>query len=111
MKPPKPHCAVEDLLRLIGGRWKVLVLRSLASGPDRHGRLRRSLGGITQKMLTQRLRELEADGLIRRRELLEGRVKVMEYSLTAWGRRVMEIVMQVHDWSEANRQDLARRGC
>lgn len=109
MKPQKPHCAVEDLLRLIGGRWKVLVLRALAAGPERHGRLLRSLEGITQKMLTQRLRELETDGLLRRRELLEGRVKVMEYSLTPWGRQVMEIVMEIHDWSEANGQRLVRQ--
>jgi len=105
---PKPHCTVEDLLKLVGGRWKVLVLRELASGPCRHGQLLRSLRGITQKMLTQRLRELELDGVVRRRAFVEGRVKVAEYSLTRWGRRVMKIVFQMHSWALANRRRLKR---
>lgn len=106
MTHPKVHCEVETLLRLISGRWKVLLLRALADGPLRHGQLLRSLGGITQKMLTQRLRELEAADLLRRRDFLEGRVKVVEYSLTDWGRQVMQIVMQMHHWVEANQVQL-----
>jgi DNA-binding HxlR family transcriptional regulator len=102
------ECDVENLLRLIGGRWKVLLLRELAAGPCRHGQLLRALPGISQKMLTQRLRELEGKGLLDRRAWLEGKVKVAEYSLTPWGRNVMSMVFQIHDWAVAHRPHLAR---
>lgn len=104
MTNPELHCEVECLLKLISGRWKVVLLRELSAGPMRHGQLLRALSGITQKMLTQRLRELETDGLVSRADLMEGRVKLVEYSLSEWGRSVMEIVWQLHDWSSANRQ-------
>ena len=84
---------------LIGGRWKVLVIRQLAEGPCRHGQLLRALQGITQKILTQRLRELESAGLVHRRAFLEGRVKVTEYSLTAWGQEVSQFVELMHQWA------------
>jgi DNA-binding HxlR family transcriptional regulator len=108
MKPSAMECDVENVLRLIGGRWKVLLLREFAAGPCRHGRLLRAIPGITQKMLTQRLRELEGKGLLDRRGFLEGRVKVVEYSLTPWGKKVMAMVFHIHDWAVANRSYLAR---
>jgi DNA-binding HxlR family transcriptional regulator len=108
MKTIGIECDVENLLRLIGGRWKVLLLRELAAGPCRHGQLLRALPGITQKMLTQRLRELEGKGLLDRRGFLEGRVKVVEYSLTPWGKNVMSVVFQIHDWAVTHRSHLAR---
>lgn len=109
MNPKKAHCDVEELLRMIGGRWKVVLIRELEPAPRRHGQLLRSLTGITQKMLTQRLRELEADGIIQRRDFLEGRVKLVEYSLTEWGRTVMGIVMEIHHWTVSNRHHFAAR--
>lgn len=108
MKTIALECDVENLLRLIGGRWKVLLLRELAAGPCRHGQLLRALPGITQKMLTQRLRELERKGLLDRRAFLEGKIKVAEYSLTPWGRNVMAMIFQIHDWAVTNRTHLAR---
>lgn len=99
MKGPKICCHVEELLRMVGGRWKVVLIRELESGPRRHGQLRRGLTGITQKMLTQRLRELERDGVVTRKDVLEGKIKTVEYSLTDWGRKVMEVIMQLHDWT------------
>lgn len=108
MKAIAIECDVENLLQLIGGRWKVLLLRELSAGPCRHGQLLRALPGITQKMLTQRLRELAGKGLIDRRGFLEGRVKVAEYSLTPWGQSVMQMVFQIHDWAVTNRSRLAR---
>jgi DNA-binding HxlR family transcriptional regulator len=101
-----PYCGVDKLLRLIQGRWKTSLLRQLSHGSMRHGELRRRLHGITQKMLTQRLRELERDGLIRRTALMEGNVRVVEYSSTSWGRDVMNIVMQIHHWSLSHRGKL-----
>ena len=106
MKETRIQCDAEELLRLIGGRWKMVLIRELENGPRRHGQLLRSLTGITQKMLTQRLRELEIDGLIQRRDFLEGRVKLVEYSLTDWGGKVMEIIMQIHHWAAANHESL-----
>lgn len=108
MKNEHVHCDVEELLRIIGGRWKVLLIRELENGPRRHGELLRSMGGITQKMLTQRLRELEADGIASRQYLMEGRVKVAEYSLTEWGTRVMGIVMEIHHWAVRHHEQLGR---
>ncbi len=103
----KPHrCEVEELFKLIGGRWKVLLLRELSGAPVRHGRLLRDLKGISQKMLTQRLRELEAAGIVGRNVFAEGRVNVVEYSLSDWGHEVMRIVSQMHDWVVANRHRL-----
>lgn len=102
------HCEVECLLKIIGGRWKIVLLRELSAGPMRHGQLLRALSGITQKMLTQRLRELETDGLLSRTDLMEGRVKLVEYALSDWGQQVMQIVWQLHDWSSVNRQRLLR---
>lgn len=108
MKASAIECDVENLLRLIGGRWKVLLLRELAAGPCRHGQLLRALPGITQKMLTQRLRELEQRDLVARRGFLEGKVKVAEYSLTPWGKNVMAMVFQIHEWAVTHRPRLAR---
>ena len=109
MKEPRVQCHVEELLRMIGGRWKVVLLRELDAGPQRHGQLLRGLTGITQKMLTQRLREMEADGLIQRRDFQEGRVKLVEYSLTDWGRTVMVIVMDIHHWTVNHQEHFPAR--
>ncbi|MBP0012539.1 MAG: helix-turn-helix transcriptional regulator [Roseofilum sp. SBFL] len=57
-------CAVETTIKVIGGWWKVLILRELFSGVKRFGELQRAISGVTQKMLTQQLREMEQDGLI-----------------------------------------------
>ncbi|TDU63182.1 HxlR family transcriptional regulator [Prosthecobacter fusiformis] len=103
------QCDVEELLRVIAGRWKVVLIRELETGPRRHGQLLRSLTGITQKMLTQRLRELEADGLIQHRDVLEGKVRHVEYSLTEWGVSVKEVVMHLHHWAVAHHENLAGR--
>lgn len=105
----RPHCEVEELLRIVGGRWKVVLIRELENGPRRHGELLRVMKGITQKMLTQRLRELEADGIASRRSFLEGRIKVADYSLTEWGKKVMQIMMQIHEWTVHHRAQLARK--
>lgn len=107
MAKKKVHCDVENLLRLIAGRWKVLILRELDSGPLRHGQLRRHLEGISQKILTQRLRELETSGLLLRHDFLDGRLKVVEYSLTEWGCQVKQFVDQLHNWAILHHKQLS----
>ena len=92
-------CPVEATLEVIGGRWKVLILRELMPGVRRFNELHRSLCGVTQKMLTQQLRELEADGLIHREVYPQVPPKV-EYSLTRTGETLATVLKAMHEWGE-----------
>ncbi len=93
----KLTCAVETTLKIIGGRWKVLILRELLVGIQRFNQLHRSLPGITQKMLTQQLRELEEDGIIHRQVYPQVPPKV-EYSLTPLGESLNPVLEAMHEW-------------
>jgi DNA-binding HxlR family transcriptional regulator len=93
----RASCPVERTLEVIGGRWKVLILRELFQGVKRFGQLHRALQGITQKMLTQQLREMEQDGIIHREVYLQVPPKV-EYSLTPLGESLKPIIDVMHDW-------------
>ncbi len=90
-------CAVETTLDIIGGRWKVLILHELFQGVRRFNELHRALHGITQKMLTQQLRELQEHGIIHREVYLQVPPKV-EYSLTDLGRSLEPILDAMHHW-------------
>lgn len=90
-------CAVESTIKVIGGRWKVLILRELFQGVKRFNELHRVLHGITQKMLTQQLREMEADGIIHREVYAQVPPKV-EYSLTPLGESLKPILKEMHQW-------------
>jgi DNA-binding HxlR family transcriptional regulator len=90
-------CEVESTLKVIGGRWKVLIIRELMAGVKRFGELQRSLNGITQKMLSQQLRELEEDGIIHREVYPQIPPKV-EYSLTLLGESLKPILYAMHEW-------------
>ncbi|MEA5616366.1 helix-turn-helix domain-containing protein [Cronbergia sp. UHCC 0137] len=91
-------CEVETTINIIGGRWKVLIIRELIVGVKRFGELQRSLIGITQKMLTQQLRELEEDGIIHREVYAQIPPKV-EYSLTPLGASLKPILYAMHEWA------------
>ncbi|HBL12181.1 MAG TPA: transcriptional regulator [Cyanobacteria bacterium UBA11162] len=93
----RASCPVERTLEVIGGRWKVLILRELFEGVKRFGQLHRALHGITQKMLTQQLREMESDGIIYRQVYLQVPPKV-EYSLTPLGESLKPILESMHEW-------------
>lgn len=93
----RASCPVERTLEVIGGRWKVLILRELFLGVKRFGQLHRALQGITQKMLTQQLREMEQDGIIHREVYLQVPPKV-EYSLTPLGESLKPIIHSMHEW-------------
>lgn len=93
----RASCPVERTLEVIGGRWKVLILRELFQGVRRFGQLHRALHGITQKMLTQQLREMEEDGIIHREVYLQVPPKV-EYSLTVLGESLKPIIDSMHEW-------------
>ncbi len=90
-------CPVEATLKVIDGRWKVLILRELFQALKRFSELHRALEGITQKMLTQQLRELERDGVVHREVYPQVPPKV-EYSLTPLGRSLKPILDAMHEW-------------
>jgi DNA-binding HxlR family transcriptional regulator len=92
-------CPTEATLAVIGGRWKVPILWNLFVGTCRFGELSRKVGGATQKMLTQQLRELEADGLVHRKIYPEVPPRV-EYSATALGRSLEPVVAALSEWGE-----------
>ncbi len=92
-------CSFELSLDLISGKWKGLILWYLSHGTLRYGELKKNLGKITQKMLTQTLRALEADGLITRKVYAVVPPKV-EYTITPNGARLIPIFKLLQDWGE-----------
>ena len=107
MHAKRPECAAarcpaEHTLLVIGGTWKVPIVWRLADGPRRFSDLRRDLGAVTAKVLTQQLRELEADGVVSRKVYAQVPPKV-EYALTARGKSLMPVVRAMCRWG-ASRQ-------
>lgn len=92
-----PQCPVEITLSLISNRWKVLILRDLMDGAKRFGELRKSLGNITQKVLTSNLREMEEDRLIIRTVYAEVPPRV-EYQLTDLGYSLKPVLESMKNW-------------
>ena len=97
MKRRATKCPAEVTLAVIGGRWKVLILYQLFQGVMRFSELRRAVPGITQKMLTQQLRELERDGVVRRTVYPQVPPRV-EYSLTPRGETLKPVVNAMCRW-------------
>ena len=91
------RCPVETTLSVIGGRWKVLILRELFHGVRRFCELHRGVEGITQKMLTRQLREMEQQGIVHRKVYPQVPPKV-EYSLTPAGNSLKPILATMHAW-------------
>jgi DNA-binding HxlR family transcriptional regulator len=108
MLPRKYSCGLDAAVDVIGGRWKALILWALHHGPMRTGELRRSVSGISEKMLIQVLREMESDELVHREAFHEVPPRV-EYSLTQLGARLNEALLPLGDWGEDNMQAIARR--
>lgn len=92
-------CPVEATMDVIGGKWKTVVLFHLLNGTKRFGELRRLMPGVTQRMLTLQLRELEEDGLVERMVYAQVPPKV-EYSLTQFGSSLEPIIRMMKDWGE-----------
>lgn len=103
-------CPVETTLAVIHGRWKVLIIHYLIDGTKRFGELHRALSGISHRTLSQQLREMEADGLIRRKVYPQVPPKV-EYSLTPLGESLKPVLDAMHEWGAAYPQRKgSRRG-
>ena len=94
-----PACPVETTLMLIGDKWKVLILRDLMPGTKRFGELKKSIGSVSQKVLTAPLRDMEANGLVDRKVYAEVPPRV-EYSLTEVGRSLKPILDAMGCWGE-----------
>lgn len=97
-------CPMELTMEVIGGKWKILILWQLQQGTKRYGELRTALLGITHKMLTQQLRELEADGIVNRQVFQVVPPKV-EYSLTETGQRLTSVMKSMAEWANFFRVD------
>lgn len=102
-----PACPVETTLLLIGDKWKVLIIRELLTGTKRFGELKKAIGKITQKVLTQNLRAMEQSGLVNRRVYAEVPPKV-EYTLTDFGRSLKPILDSMYKWGKAYQSTLSR---
>jgi DNA-binding HxlR family transcriptional regulator len=90
-------CGLEAALDVVGGKWKPIVLWHLSAGPRRFGELRRLVAGISEKMLIQQLREMQADGIVAREDFREIPPRV-EYSLTAFGVSLREALRPLCEW-------------
>lgn len=96
-RPGAYVCGIDAAMDVIGGKWKVLILWALAGRPCRFGELRRNLPGVTEKVLTAQLRELEADGIVHR-EVFEEVPPRVEYSLTPLGASLNEALAPLGVW-------------
>jgi DNA-binding HxlR family transcriptional regulator len=99
------QCPVRQALDMIGDRWTMIVIKALAEGIQRYGELRREIGGISQKMLTQTLRALERDGLVRRTVYPVVPPKV-EYALTPLGETLIEPLAAIGMWAERHMDEV-----
>lgn len=104
-----PACPVETTLSLIGDKWKVLILRDLMPGTKRFGELKRSVGGVTQKVLTAQLRQMEDCGLLTRTVYPEVPPKV-EYTLTELGYSLKPILDAMLTWGAGYQAMVAGNG-
>ncbi|WP_025194416.1 winged helix-turn-helix transcriptional regulator [Enterococcus faecalis] len=95
----KYNNSLEFVLEIVGGKWKVHILYNLADGPVRTGQLKSSINGVTQKVLTNQLRELEKDGLVVRKSYNQVPPKV-EYSLTDTGKTLHVVLKSLCDWGK-----------
>lgn len=94
-----PACPVQTCLNFISDKWKILIIRDLLTGTKRFNELKKSLAPITQKMLTQQLREMENDGLIHR-EVYPVVPPKVEYSLTPLGHSLEPVIETMKQWGQ-----------
>ena len=102
-----PACPVETTLSLIGNKWQVLILRDLMEGTKRFKELQRSVGGVSQKVLTANLRTMEARGLVRREVFAEVPPRV-EYSPTELGCSLQPVLDAMWSWGESYKERLGQ---
>lgn len=100
-------CPARQALNLVASKWTVLIIYALADGPSRFNQLQRTIGGITQKMLTQSLRQLEQDGILTR-TVFSTLPPQVEYELTSLGKTLIEPLNALCNWAETYYVDVER---
>lgn len=103
MEKVLPACPVETTLMLISDRWKVLIIRDLLTGTKRFGELKKSVGNVSQKVLTANLRSMEESGLLTRRVYAEVPPKV-EYTLTETGYSLKPVLDAMVEWGTSYKE-------
>lgn len=101
-----PACPVETTLTLISDKWKVLIIRDLLTGTKRFGELKKSIGSVSQKVLTAQLRQMEGNGLLTRKVYPQVPPKV-EYTLTELGYSLKPVLDAMWNWGEGYKKDRA----
>ncbi len=103
MKKPTSQlaCPIEKTLRMIAGKWKTIILWYLGSGTKRYGELKKLIPEVSEKMLTQSLRELETDKLVKRRAYPEVPPRV-DYTLTKKGQSLSAVICTLESWGKKN---------
>ena len=104
---PGFSCGLDATLRLISGKWKPLILYFLLQGPNRYGALKRAVRGVSDKVLIQQLKELEADAVVKRTDYKEVPPRV-DYALTPLGRSLAEALVPLCTWGSENMAEVAR---
>ena len=104
---PDSECGLDVAFDVIGGKWKPLILYYLARGPRRFGELRRLVAGVSEKVLIQHLRELQADGIVTRTDHREVPPRV-DYAITPYGLNLAEALLPLCEWGNVNRSRVAR---
>jgi DNA-binding HxlR family transcriptional regulator len=107
-KEELPACPVATTVNLIGNKWKILILRDLLTGTKRFGELRKSVAGISQKVLTDNLRSFEEDGIVLRKIYAEVPPRV-EYSLSELGESLRPIIEVMEKWGKAYKARIEKK--
>ena len=102
-------CAIEKGMRIIGGKWTGSILWHLKDGPVRFNDLARMVGGASKKMITERLRQLETQGLVRR-EVMDTTPVSVHYEITEFGRSALGFLDELRKWSEGLPQEIQADG-
>jgi DNA-binding HxlR family transcriptional regulator len=100
-------CGLDVTLRVIAGKWKPLIIYFLIQGPSRYGALKRAVRGVSDKMLIQQLKELEADGIVIRKDYQEVPPRV-DYTLTPLGHSLAQALVPLCNWGSDNMEAVAR---
>ena len=100
-----PECPVATCVQLIGNKWKLLIIRNLLSGPQRFTEMKKTISGISQKVLTDNLRALETDGLVNREVFAEVPPRVV-YSLSELGNTLRPILTAMQEWGTEYKANL-----
>ena len=103
-KTEMPACPVATTVQLIGSKWKLLIIRNLLNRPWRFNELKKDLAGISQKVLTDSLRSMEADGIITRTVYPEVPPRV-EYALSELGESMRPVIRSMEEWGKAYKQN------